>query len=1023
MNNNFKANFSGIAFVLAIIIMLVADSFMYFSFRQLIENEQDLHRALATQNSLDHILIHLNELETGPRGYIITGEEHFLDPYVSALAPSGIAQHLRELRQLSRKDNVLLRYQAKLEPLVAKKINFMQTLVALRKQRGFDAAKAMVESDIGNAMMGEIRMVIARMKQREGELVQQRSILASVVMQNTIISIAAGGVVSFLFLLLSFVIINHEVGARKRDAEKLRLLNSELDERIASRTQALLESTEKLRGSEENFRMLVDGVKEYALFLLDTKGVVITWNKGAELLKGYREEEIIGRNMSIFYTDEDNKVGKPARLLQQAISEGRAADTGWRVRQDGTRFIADVLITALYDGNHQLKGFAKVTRDVSERTKNELKIGRLSRMYATLGQVNEAIVRVKVRDELYKTICHVAVEYGKFDQAWIGLYDQETALVTLAVADGKEHGSFLPGARNIKKGSPKSGIIASAVATGNVAYCNNIPSALAMQESCQELCSSGHQSAAAVPVRENGVIVAVLTLCSEVAEYFDADEIHLLEEMGRDISFALDTMDMEEKNRKGEAALHTSELQFREMFESNSAIMIIFDPTTGDVVDVNKTAAEFYGWPREVFRTMNLGAIDTLPPEELQIVIKQAVLREKNYFIVRHRRANGSIRDVEIYPTRLNIRAQTMMYSIIHDITERQRIEKANTFHLSILDAAPLKTVNDLLQLTIDEAKRLTESSIGFLHYVDDNQLAVSLQGWSTNTITEMCKVALPSQHYSLNEVGIWADALRKRSAMIHNDYASNKYCKGMPEGHAELRREAVVPIFRNNKIVALLGVGNKALDYNEDDTALIGLLGNVAWDVISKKITDDEHKILQVQQYVIENLAMHDSLTGLPNRRLLSERIDLTIAQCRRNKTIAALFIFDLDKFKIVNDTLGHQVGDLLLKEVATRTLGVLRRSGDSLARLGGDEYVVLLPHIAELSNAFGIAEKIRNAILQPFELEGHTINISCSIGIALYPEHGEDEQTLMKHADAAMYQAKNEGLNRIKLFSAEIG
>ena len=177
------------------------------------------------------------------------------------------------------------------------------------------------------------------------------------------------------------------------------------------------------------------------------------------------------------------------------------------------------------------------------------------------------------------------------------------------------------------------------------------------------------------------------------------------------------------------------------------------------------------------------------------------------------------------------------------------------------------------------------------------------------------------------------------------------------------------------------------------------------------------------MQQYVIENLAMHDSLTGLPNRRLLSERIDITLAQCRRNKTTAALFIFDLDKFKAVNDTLGHQIGDLLLKEVATRTLGVLRRSGDSLARLGGDEYVVLLPQIAPPLNAVGIAEKIRNAILQPFELEGHTINISCSIGIALYPEHGEDEQTLMKHADAAMYQAKNEGLNRIKLFSAEIG
>ena len=111
----------------------------------------------------------------------------------------------------------------------------------------------------------------------------------------------------------------------------------------------------------------------------------------------------------------------------------------------------------------------------------------------------------------------------------------------------------------------------------------------------------------------------------------------------------------------------------------------------------------------------------------------------------------------------------------------------------------------------------------------------------------------------------------------------------------------------------------------------------------------------------------------------------------------------------------MGHQIGDLLLKEVATRTLGVLRRSGESLARLGGDEYVVLLPQIAALPDAIAIADKIRQAMLQPFDIEGHTINITCSIGIALCPEHGEDEQSLMKHADAAMYQAKNEGRNRI--------
>ncbi|MEI7825534.1 MAG: GGDEF domain-containing protein, partial [Chlorobiaceae bacterium] len=164
--------------------------------------------------------------------------------------------------------------------------------------------------------------------------------------------------------------------------------------------------------------------------------------------------------------------------------------------------------------------------------------------------------------------------------------------------------------------------------------------------------------------------------------------------------------------------------------------------------------------------------------------------------------------------------------------------------------------------------------------------------------------------------------------------------------------------------------------------------------------------------------IAMHDYLTGLPNRRLLSERLSLTLALCRRNNAMAALLIFDLDNFKTVNDTLGHAVGDTLLQEVAARSAATLKRSTDSISRLGGDEFVILLPQIVAVSDAVAIAEKIRNNIKEPYNIEGHTINISCSIGIAVYPDHGEDELTLMKHADEAMYRAKNQGRDKVTVF-----
>ena len=182
--------------------------------------------------------------------------------------------------------------------------------------------------------------------------------------------------------------------------------------------------------------------------------------------------------------------------------------------------------------------------------------------------------------------------------------------------------------------------------------------------------------------------------------------------------------------------------------------------------------------------------------------------------------------------------------------------------------------------------------------------------------------------------------------------------------------------------------------------------------------VFQNEEKEMRAAELLI---AMHDSLTGLPNRRLLSERVSLSFAQCQRNNTIAALMIFDLDKFKIINDTLGHAIGDILLQQVAVRTAASLKRSGDSVARIGGDEFVVLLPQIASISNAVTIAEKIRNSIKEPYKIEGNTIDISCSIGIAVYPDHGENELTLMRHADEAMYSAKNNGRDKVMVFETQ--
>ena len=163
--------------------------------------------------------------------------------------------------------------------------------------------------------------------------------------------------------------------------------------------------------------------------------------------------------------------------------------------------------------------------------------------------------------------------------------------------------------------------------------------------------------------------------------------------------------------------------------------------------------------------------------------------------------------------------------------------------------------------------------------------------------------------------------------------------------------------------------------------------------------------------------LAHHDQLTGLPNRILLGDRLRVALAQAARNKAACGLMFLDLDRFKSINDTLGHAVGDELLIEVSRR-LKLSVRDSDTVARLGGDEFVVVLPSLKSAEDAEVVAKKILVSVGSRYELSGHPVRTSPSIGIALYPDDAADGDELLKHADAAMYEAKQGGRNAYRFY-----
>ncbi len=153
--------------------------------------------------------------------------------------------------------------------------------------------------------------------------------------------------------------------------------------------------------------------------------------------------------------------------------------------------------------------------------------------------------------------------------------------------------------------------------------------------------------------------------------------------------------------------------------------------------------------------------------------------------------------------------------------------------------------------------------------------------------------------------------------------------------------------------------------------------------------------------------MALYDMLTGLPNRQLFFDRVNQLLALARRNRYILALLYIDLDRFKVINDTLGHEIGDLLLKEAAERMTSCTRKA-DTVARFGGDEFIGICGKIEAVEDAEVVARKLSAVLSKPFEIKGNLCSIGASIGISLYPEDGEDIETLLGKADAAMYRVK---------------
>jgi len=229
------------------------------------------------------------------------------------------------------------------------------------------------------------------------------------------------------------------------------------------------------------------------------------------------------------------------------------------------------------------------------------------------------------------------------------------------------------------------------------------------------------------------------------------------------------------------------------------------------------------------------------------------------------------------------------------------------------------------------------------------------------------------------------------------------------------LHRRVIRPLAKTTELIVTIAQGNLDIvvptpRYHDEVANILGAIAILRDNSIARREAES----------AIRQMAHYDGLTGLPNRRLLEDRMDQALASARRRGTKVSVLFIDLDKFKQVNDERGHDAGDWLLKQVANRMRTALRES-DTAARVGGDEFVVLLPDSGKLDDAVNVAQKIREQMERPFAMEdGTALEISCSIGVAMYPDQADEARDLLRFGDEAMYLAKKQGRNAVVVFGA---
>ena len=487
-------------------------------------------------------------------------------------------------------------------------------------------------------------------------------------------------------ILTGFSVEGIDVLAFVLEGVLVSVLTSSLRSARDQARQSTLEATsheESLRESEERFRLMVEGVKDYAIFMLDPGGCVTTWNEGAERIEGYGAEEILGRHFSSFYPDEDVERGHSEDVLRAALAEGRYVEEGSKVRQDGSRFWASAVITTLRDRKGNLKGFSMVVHDTTERKHADDVLRFLAESGATLSSsldYRDTLANVaRIAVPILADWCAVDVmeEDGSVERLAVEHSDPEK--VALAYELQERYPSDPEATRGVRK----------VLQTGEPDMMAEIPDELLDQAAMDVehrtiMRKLGLRSYMVVPMVARGRNHGAITLVSaESGRRYEESDLRLAEELARRTALAVDNAKLYEEaqreiaeRREVEEALLQSERRYRTVVKQAAEGIFIVDIDTKLILEANAAYRNLLGYTAQDMLGLGLTLYDVVAHDRKSIDLYLEQIQEEGVQFIgerRHRRKDGSLVDVEVSSSVISYGGGEALCVIVHDITERKR--------------------------------------------------------------------------------------------------------------------------------------------------------------------------------------------------------------------------------------------------------------------------------------------------------------------------------------------------------------